>query len=199
MSVSERWLSTDWEQAALVVASSIGILAAVIVVVRLSGLRSFSKMSSFDFAITIATGSIIATTAATSSSLANGALALAVLYLCQWAIAQVRRRTSFGSTVFDNQPLLLMVDGAMIDENLTHARVTRDDVRAKLREANVLRLEDVRAVVLETTGDVTVLHGEGPVDEELLHGVRGTELGRPIGRADVDLPVEDLGGGSTRS
>ena len=193
-----EWLSTDWQQAGLVVASSVGILAAVVVVVRVAGLRSFSKMSSFDFAITVATGSIIATTAISpSASLANGALGVGVLYLCQWCIAQLRRRTSFGSPVFDNRPLLLMVDGAMIEEHLTSARVTHDDVRAKLREANVLRLEDVRAVVLETTGDVTVLHGAGPVDEELLHGIRGTDLGQPIESADVDTPVRDLGGGST--
>jgi len=46
---------------------------------------------------------------------------------------------------------------------------------AKLRESNVVHLDQVLAVVLESTGDVGILHGEGPIDEPLLAGVRGVE------------------------
>ena len=168
----DTWLSTDWTTAGLVALSGVAIFVAVIAVARTMGLRTFSKMSSFDFAITIATGSLVASVAATSTSLADGVIALAVLYGCQWIVAQLRRRTSFGSRLFDNQPILLMRDGRMLDDNLTSARVTEEDVVAKLREANVLRLSDVRAVVLETTGDVSVLHGDGPMDDQILDGVR---------------------------
>ena len=188
--MADEWLSTDWEQAGLVALSAVAILAAVIAVSRISGLRTFSKMSSFDFAITIATGSIVAAVAASSTSLANGVIALAVLYACQWLVAQSRRR-SFGSKVVDNTPILLMLDGEMIERNLTSSRVTRDDVMAKLREANVLRLSDVRAVVLETTGDVSVLHGEGPVDAELLAGLAGVQADDTAPAGDVDWPVTD--------
>ena len=41
-----------------------------------------------------------------------------------------------------------------------------------LREANALQLSQVRAVILEDTGDVSVLHGPEEVDDELLEGVR---------------------------
>ena len=50
-------------------------------------------------------------------------------------------------------------------------RVEEDDLIAKLREANVCDLSDVRAVVLETTGDITVLHGSR-LQERLLNGVQ---------------------------
>jgi uncharacterized membrane protein YcaP (DUF421 family) len=56
--------------------------------------------------------------------------------------------------------------------------MTRSELRAKLREANVLEWSQIRAVVLETTGDVSVLHGdEGgtPLDPSLLEGVDGVE------------------------
>lgn len=46
----------------------------------------------------------------------------------------------------------------MINEHLKATKVTPDDIRAKLREANVTDLNQVRAVVLETTGDISVLH-----------------------------------------
>ena len=69
--MTEKWLSTDWEQAGLVTLSAVVIFVVVVAVSRTLGLRTFSKMSSFDFAITIATGSIVATVAASSTSLSG--------------------------------------------------------------------------------------------------------------------------------
>ena len=50
-----------------------------------------------------------------------------------------------------------MYDGKVIDKALNVSRVAESDL-FKLREANVLELNQVRAVVLETTGDISVLH-----------------------------------------
>jgi len=58
---------------------------------------------------------------------------------------------------------------------LRAVRMTEDDLYAKLREANVTRWDQVRAVVMESTGDVSVLHADPeapPLEAGLLHGVR---------------------------
>lgn len=86
-------------------------------------------------------------------------------------IATLRRRSSFDRVV-DNTPVLLVRDGEFDVTAMNASRVTRSDVFAKLREANVLRLEQVRAVVLETTGDISVLHGDGPIDDMLFENVK---------------------------
>ncbi len=77
--------------------------------------------------------------------------------------------------MIDNRPLLLMVGREMLDDNLRQARVTADDLRSKLREANVLNYDQLRAVVLEQTGDVSVLHGDADIDPDLLTDVRDGE------------------------
>lgn len=59
----------------------------------------------------------------------------------------------------------------MLHENLKKARLTENDVLAKLREANVLQFSDVRAVILEATGDVSVLHGSKEVNAQILKDV----------------------------
>lgn len=155
----------------LVTLSSVLVIIAVTVVIRLIGLRSLSKMTSTDFAVTVAIGSIVGGVASSSNSLANGVLAIAVLLVFQALITRYRRAAGPGTFV-DNEPLLLMVDGVFRDEALASTRVTEHDVIAKLREANVTRMDDVLAVVLETTGDVSVIHGDGPLDDRLLGGVR---------------------------
>lgn len=70
----------------------------------------------------------------------------------------------------DNRPMFLFYDGVVLDENLALARVTQAELMSKLREANALDIKEVRAVVLESTGDISVLHGKD-VSPELLEGV----------------------------
>jgi len=169
--VTAQWLGTTWEQVWLVLASTIAIFMMAVAAIRIVGLRSLSKMSSFDFVVTVALGSIVATAAATSTSLWNAAIAFTGLLGVQSALALLRRRGSLGALI-DNEPLLLMDGPSMIEEHLDAARVTRHDVIAKLREANVTDMSRVLAVVFETTGDISVLHGDGPLDPDLMAGVR---------------------------
>jgi uncharacterized membrane protein YcaP (DUF421 family) len=69
-----------------------------------------------------------------------------------------------------NAPVFLMRDGQFCEDALDTTRVAKSDVIAKLREANALDLDKVHAVVLETTGDVSVLHGDR-LDERLIENV----------------------------
>ncbi len=165
------WIWTSWERVGLILLSAVLMIAAVVVIIRVIGLRSLSKMSSFDFAVTVAIGSVLGGAVSTSTSVADGAFAIASLLAVQAVVAALRRFTRFAKAV-DNVPTLLMSDGEFLGEALDRCRVTKADVVAKLREANVLTTSEVRAVVLETTGDISVLHGSTPMDPSLLDGVR---------------------------
>lgn len=185
------WLGAAWSEMGWVVAGAVGIYLVVIAFTRAAGLRSFAKMSSFDFAATVAVGSSIATVMLTRSvSLARGIVALATLYGMQWMIATLRRRIGWVKKAVDNDPLLLMAGPDVLGDHLEHGRVSHSDLVAKLREANVNDLRQIRAVILESTGDISVLHGDvgGPgLDPALLEGVRGAErLGD-----DQRLPPKD--------
>ncbi len=168
---ADTWLFTSWSTLGWITLSGVLMVMIVVAIIRVTGLRTLSKMSSVDFVVTIAIGSILGSVVASSSSIAEGALAIGSLLAVQWLIAQFRRR-SFGSRLVDNTPILLVRDGQFIDDAMTAARVTRSDIYAKLRQANVHRMDAVIAVVLETTGDVSVLHGEGRLDAELFDNVR---------------------------
>lgn len=148
-------------------------LACIILAVCIVGLRSFSKMTAFDFVITLATGSLLATaTVATSwTAFVQAVAGIGALMAVQVALALRRRTTDPRNRWMENEPLMLMRDGVFRQSAMARSRVTREDVMAKLRAANVLELNQVRAVVLETTGDITVLHGE-KLEEELIEGVR---------------------------
>ncbi|WP_120717286.1 DUF421 domain-containing protein [Tsuneonella amylolytica] len=149
-------------------------LGWVVLLVRVVGLRSFSKMTNFDFVMTVAMGSLVASASQSSSwtAYAQSLAAMAGLFAIQFIAARLRINSKAMRGVLENEPLLLMRDGEFIASALEQSRVARGDLVAKLREANVLELKDVRAAVLETTGDVSVLHGDR-LEPVLLEGVRG--------------------------
>lgn len=167
-------IGTTWARAGLVVISSIAMLAGIIAYIRIAGLRSFSKMSAFDVAVTLAIGSLLGAVALSSSSLLEGLVAVGSLLGIQALISWLRFY-GFGRIV-DNRPIVLMAGGRMFEENMKRERVAPNDLTAKLREANVSSPDDVVAVVLETTGDISVIHGHDRFDPAILAGVRDADL-----------------------
>ena len=146
----------------------------VVMLVRAVGLRSFSKMTNFDFVMTIAIGSLLAGAGQAKEWLGflQSITGMAALFGVQWAAARARQASKTIDHLLENKPVLLMCDGRFLEEALHETRVARDDLFAKLREANVLDLGQVRAAVLETTGDISILHGD-VLQSELLEGVTG--------------------------
>ncbi|WP_299671160.1 DUF421 domain-containing protein [uncultured Polaribacter sp.] len=154
----KEWIFTNLETLKFIFVSTLGIYTTVILLTKIFGKRSFSKMSSFDFACTIAIGSIIASTLLSKSvSLLEGVFGLTFIYILQGITAYFRKYQFFRNAV-DNDPLFLMIGEEILWNNLKKAKVTEGDLRAKLREANVIKLSEVKAVIFEATGDISVLH-----------------------------------------
>ncbi len=155
----------------------------VVLLVRIIGLRAFSKMTAFDFVVTIATGSLLAgaSQATVWSDLWQVLIAIAGLLGVQYIVARLRKSSSGFAAVIQNRPALLMRDGEILYPALRATRVAEDDLIAKLREANVLDLAEVRAVVLETTGDLSVLHGD-TLQLRLLQGVQDIQPAQTEGQ-----------------
>ncbi|SFS07276.1 DUF421 domain-containing protein [Yoonia litorea] len=144
-----------------------GILAyvAIIFAVRLMGLRSFAKMAPHDFAVTVAIGSVLAGAAmANSTPLSVPLMAIAVLFTLQWIATRLAARHDSVQSTISNTPLLLMDGPQILHDNLSAAHVSEADLIAKLREANVLHYDQVVAVVMEATGDISVLHRASDTD-----------------------------------
>ncbi len=85
------------------------------------------------------------------------------------------RKYPFIRKLVDNSPILLMNGTDILEDNMMEARVTREDLFSKLRESNVTQFSQIKAVIMETTGDISVLHYKDPeheIDEVILENVR---------------------------
>jgi len=159
MSDFYKWFAGNADLVGLVLLSTAIVFCVVTVLLRLVGLRSFAKMSSTDFVTTVAIGSLMASTISTPSpSIAIGLAALVGLFGLKIIVSESRRRWSWVSRVLDNSPVYLMRGPEINHAALASSHVSIDELHAKLREANVWSYNQVINVVLETTGDISVLH-----------------------------------------
>ena len=167
-----KWLNFNVDTSLIILLSVFIIFTSFIILTRIAGLRTFAKMTSFDFATTIAIGSILASISINPSiSVGDGFIALICIVVFQVLFAFIQRKQERFRKLATNEPVLLMRDGVIDHDALAATNLHKSELIAKLREANVLKFEDVKAVVFESTGDVSVLHSNDKnerLNEELL-------------------------------
>jgi uncharacterized membrane protein YcaP (DUF421 family) len=142
----------------------IGVLAytSLIALLRLSGKRTLSKMNAFDFVITVALGSTLATILLNKDvALTQGVLALALLVGLQFVITWSSVRMRWVRRLATGEPSLLVHHGECLPNALKRERVTDDEIRAAVRSQGLAALEDAEAVVLETDGSFSVIKRGG--------------------------------------
>ena len=146
----------------------------VVLLIRMNGLRSLSKMTNFDFIMTVAMGSLVASAAraAKLDDYIQIIAAMAGLFVFQHIAARMRQASETVKSIIQNDPVMLMKDGKICHEALKAERIETSDLIAKLREANVLDMSRIKAVVLETTGEISVLHGDAEMDTRLTQDIR---------------------------
>ena len=138
----------------------IGMLAYVslIILLRVSGKRTLSKMNAFDFVVTVALGSTLATVLLNKSvALVDGLVVFALLISLQFVITWLSVRSKTLSKLVKAKPTLLVYQGNYLHDALRTERVTEEEILAGLRERGVSSLTEAAAVILETDGTLNVL------------------------------------------
>ena len=138
----------------------VGLLAYVslLLLLRVSGKRTLSKMNAFDFIVTVALGSVLASTLLSKSvALAESVAALAVLIFAQYFITYFSVRSEPFQGLVKGEPTLLYHSERLLKERMRRERVSEEEVRAAVRSSGFLSLDEVAAVVLETDGSFSVV------------------------------------------
>lgn len=151
----------------------VGTLAyfALVLVLRVSGKRTLSKMNAFDFVVTVALGSTLATVLLSKDvALAEGVIAFAVLIYLQYGITWLSVRSNWVRGLVKAEPSLLFFDGRFLEEPMRRERVTEDEIRSSVRSQGMSEMEDALAVILETDGSMTVLKKQ---DQSALTAMKG--------------------------
>ena len=163
----------NWESIWRTFIITIFAYVGLIVLLRISGKRTLSKMNAFDFIVTIALGSTLATVMLNKDvALVDGLLAFAMLIFLQYIITFLSIRRKKMNDLVKSTPCLLVFGGEMLPDAMMKERITEDEIMAFLREQNTPSLQEAGAVVLETDGSLTLLSSITGKNHGVLKGVR---------------------------
>ncbi len=130
----------------------------LIAVLRMSGKRTLAKMNAFDFVVTVALGSTLATVLLSKDvPLAEGVLGFALLAALQFVIAWSAQRFPPVAAAIKAEPRILLRDGKVDHRALLDERVSAVEIKAAVRSHGLGDLTSVAAVVLETDGSLSVI------------------------------------------
>jgi uncharacterized membrane protein YcaP (DUF421 family) len=162
-----------WDDIAKV--ASVGPLAyaSLVIFLRLSGKRTLARLNAFDFVVTVALGSTLATILLSSDvSFAEGALGLGLLVALQYVVAFASQRITALRLLVKSEPQVVVRNGEVLHDVLRKERLNVEEVHQALRQTGIADVADVSAVVLETDGSFSILTAASP-DASTLVGVRG--------------------------
>ncbi|HEX6128508.1 MAG TPA: YetF domain-containing protein [Candidatus Limnocylindria bacterium] len=138
----------------------VGSLAylGLLLFVRISGKRTLASMNAFDFVVTVALGSTLATILLSSDvALAEGLAAFATLIGLQFAITWLSVHTDWVPGLVKSEPSLLAFRGELLRAAMVAQRVTESELLQAVRREGHASLQGVHAVVLETDGSFSVV------------------------------------------
>ncbi len=159
---------------AVVIATAV-LYWTFVILVRLVGQRALARMSSTDLATIIVLGSVIGRAAlGYTPTLVAGLLAVVTLFVMQALAGQVRRLVKTGWPL-NNPPILLMAGTEFMEANLRRTHLDEEELWPKLRESGIRHRSEVACVILEPTGEISVLRRGIPLDRSLMLDVRGIE------------------------
>ena len=151
-------LDLDWHKCLHILVSAPVIYCLVIFYVRLIGKRSTSQMNSFDWIVTVAMGSIVASTIILEGvTLLEGAFSILLLLLIQYVFTFSVRRFDFAQKLLKTTPQLLLFKGKFLTENMGRERILQAEVFSAIRRNGYKSTKDVYAVVLETNAELSVI------------------------------------------
>jgi uncharacterized membrane protein YcaP (DUF421 family) len=148
----------SWSAVFRVMLFSAVTYVALTALIRVFGKRTISKMNPGDFVITVAIGSVAGSMVIFDEvPVANGLAALFGLlgmqFLSEWITSKslrLRQRV-------DGSPALLVHRGELLRDNMARENVDEEDILAALRQHGLGRLDDAEAVVLEVSGEFSVI------------------------------------------
>jgi uncharacterized membrane protein YcaP (DUF421 family) len=137
---------------------TIFVFGLILVVTRAVGRRELSSMEPIDLILLVVIGDLVQSGVTQSdNSLTGTTVVIVTMALLIVGTAWVGFRFRRLRSVLEGEPIVVVVDGRVLERNLHRQRMTVEELGAEARLAQIGSLDDVRYAVLESNGKVSFL------------------------------------------
>lgn len=158
---SMSWLVSGWMALGASAAKAALMYLVALVALRLAHRRALAQWTAIDFAAAVAVGAIIGRTAvAQTQSLAIGAVAL-ISIIAAHALATLGHFHTPFAKLFEHPVRVIVDHGQLRRDQLRRCGLTETEVVARLREQGVGSLAELRYVLYEAKGELSIVPERG--------------------------------------
>jgi uncharacterized membrane protein YcaP (DUF421 family) len=132
-----------------------------LVMVRIAGLRTLGKQSSFDIVTSLILGAILGRAVVTDQSFIGSILAALVLALLHRFFAWLGYKNKIAGAIIKGRNIILIKDGVRLYENMSKVHVTENDIlEAMRRDGNINDPDQIQEAHLERSGEISIIKKE---------------------------------------
>ena len=130
----------------------------ILLVTRAAGRRELSSMEPFDLILLVVLGDLVQQGVTQSDySLTGATTVISTIAVLTVAVAYLSFRFRSLRPLLEGEPVVLIADGKLLEDNIRRQRLTVEELRAEARQQSIGSLDDVRYAMLETNGKVSFL------------------------------------------
>ena len=134
------------------------VFVLILVVTRAVGRRELSSMEPIDLILLVVIGDLVQSGVTQSDySLTGTTIVIVTMALLVVGPAWLGYRFRGLRPILEGEPIVVVVDGRVLEKNLRRQRMTIEELGAEARLAQIGSLEEVRYAVLESNGKVSFL------------------------------------------
>ena len=134
------------------------LYAFIILVMRVIGRRELSSLSAVDLVLLIVLGDAIQQGLTQDDYSVTGAfIAVSTIAAIQVLTSYMSFRWPFARKVLEGEPIVVIQDGKLIEQNLARERMTAEDVAEEMRTQQIASFDDVQWAILEPNGTVSFI------------------------------------------
>ena len=153
------WFFDSWSTLLKTVAVGLTCYISLILMLRVSGKRTLSKMNMFDWVVTVGLGSVMASTLVSDGvSYAQGVTAFATLIGAQYVVTFLSVRSDAFAKLVKADPTILYYKGRYLEDAMRRERVPKSEVLSAIRQSGQGAPAEIAAVLLESSGELIVMN-----------------------------------------
>lgn len=135
------------------------VYAAMLVLFRLSGKRTFAEMTPFDFILLLFFSEALQEALVDDDSSMTGAfIVILTLLITNILFSLVKERVPWFERLMEGVPIILIEDGRPHLDRMRRARVDAADILAAARQSQGIdRLDQIQSAVLERSGGISIM------------------------------------------
>ncbi len=144
-----------------IVVRSAAVYVFMVVAFRVFGKKELSQLNTFDvILILLISNAVQNAMVGPDVSLAGGLVAAGVLFLLNFGLKKIVRRSSLVSEWLGAKPEILVHEGKADFKMLARLDITSDELMEALREHGLEHITEVKLAMLEPDGNISIISGE---------------------------------------